>query len=88
MLPPRRLLPLRAVLRTLPTWDNAPALGSLILGAPGVGKTILESLILLCHLIRGLPGCVLDPLGTLSDAFLFRLLWFLLEYPPGDDEFF
>jgi hypothetical protein len=87
MLPPRRLLPLRAVLRTLPTGDSA-ALGTLILGAPGAGKTILLSLILLCHLIRGLPGLVLDPLGTLSDAFLFRLACFLSEYPPGDDEFF
>jgi hypothetical protein len=88
MLPPRRLLPFRAVLRSLPLWDSAPALGTLILGAPGAGKTILLSLMLLCYLIRGLPGVVLDPLGTLSDAFLFRLLCFLSEYPPGDDEFF
>jgi hypothetical protein len=87
MPPPRRLLALRTVLHSLPVWDSAPALGTLILGAPGAGKTILLSLLLLGHLIRGLPGVVLDPLGTLSDAFLFRLLWFLSEYPPGDDEF-
>jgi hypothetical protein len=87
MLPPRRLLPLRAFLRSLPLWNSAPALGQLILGAPGVGKTILLSLILLAHMLRGLPGCVLDPLGTLSEAFLFRLLCFLSEYPPGDDAF-
>jgi hypothetical protein len=87
-LPPRRLLPLRAVLMSLPLWDSAPALGTLIVGAPGTGKTILESLMLLCHLIRGLPGVVLDPLGTLSDAFLFRLLWFVSEYPKGEDKVF
>src|SRR5688572_25004963 len=86
MLLPRRLLPLVATLRTLPLTDRNRVLGTLILGAPGAGKTILESLFLLVDLLRGLPGCVLDPLGTLSEAFLFRLGCFLSEFPPGDDE--
>jgi hypothetical protein len=85
MLPPR-LLPFFATLSTLPVTDSARVLGTLILGAPGAGKTIFESLCLLVDLLRGLPGCVLDPLGTLSEAFLFRLLWFLSEFPTGDDE--
>ena len=86
MLPPRRLLPLVATLRTLPLADRHRVLGQLILGAPGSGKTVLLSFLLLFDLLRGLPGCVLDPLGTLSDAFLFRLAWFLSEFPQGDDE--
>src|SRR5918999_2748314 len=86
MLPPRRLLPFFATLAALPLTDSGRALGTLLLGAPGAGKTVLESLFLLCDLLRGLPGCVLDPLGTLSDALLFRLAWFLSEFPPGDDE--
>jgi hypothetical protein len=85
-LPPRRLLPLFATLSTLPLADNSRVLGQLILGAPGAGKTVLLSLCLLVDLLRGLPGCVLDPLGTLSEAFLFRLAWFLSEFPQGDDE--
>jgi hypothetical protein len=72
-LPPRRVLPLFATLSTLPLNDSSRVLGHLILGAPGVGKTILLSLLLLVDLLRGLPGIVLDPLGTLSEAFLFRL---------------
>jgi hypothetical protein len=83
---PARLLPLMIALRTLPLADRHRVLGTLILGAPGAGKTILESLFLLFDLLRGVPGCVLDPLGTLSEAFLFRLLWFLSEFPAGDDE--
>jgi hypothetical protein len=85
MLPPR-LLPLFATLSTLPLTDSGRALGTLILGAPGAGKTIFESLCLLVDLLRGLPGCVLDPLGTLSEALLFRLGCFLSEFPTGDDE--
>src|SRR5918999_1834276 len=86
MQPPRRLLPLFATLSTLPLSDSSRALGTLILGAPGAGKTIFESLCLLVDLLRGLPGVVLDPLGTLSEAFLFRLACFLSEFPPGEDE--
>jgi hypothetical protein len=86
MLLPRRLLPLFATLSTLPITDRARVLGTLLLGAPGVGKTVLESLCLLVDLLRGLPGVVLDPLGTLSEAFLYRLLWFLSEFPEGGDE--
>jgi transposase len=88
MLLPERLLPLVATLRTLPLADRSRVLGQLILGAPGAGKTILLSLILLVDLLRWprLPGVVLDPLGTLSEAFLFRLAWFLSEFPQGDDE--
>jgi hypothetical protein len=85
-LPLRRLLPLFATLSTLPLSDSSRVLGTLILGAPGSGKTLLESLCLLVDLLRGLPGVVLDPLGTLSEAFLFRLLCVLSELPPGDDE--
>jgi hypothetical protein len=80
------VLPLLSTLSTLPLRDSTRVLGTLILGAPGAGKTILESLLLLCDLLRGLPGVVLDPLGTLSKAFLFRLLWFLSEFPKGEDE--
>src|SRR5918996_1412768 len=87
-LPLRRLLPLFATLSTLPLADSSRVLGTLILGAPGAGKTILLSLCLLVDLLRGLPGVVLDPLGTLSDAFLFRLACFLSEFPEGDDEFY
>jgi hypothetical protein len=83
---PRRVLPFLATRSALPLRESTRALGLLILGAPGAGKTILESLLLLFDLLRGLPGVVLDPLGTLSDAFLFRLLWFLSEFPAGDDE--
>src|SRR5918999_5867377 len=85
-LPPRRLLALFATLSTLPLADSSRVLGTLILGAPGAGKTVLESLCLLVDLLRGLPGVVLDPLGTLSDAFLFRLACFLSEFSPGEDE--
>src|SRR5918992_2496769 len=85
-LPLRRLLPLFATLSTLPLADSSRVLGTLCLGAPGAGKTVLESLCLLVDLLRGLPGVALDPLGTLSEAFLFRLAWFLSEFPPGDDE--
>jgi hypothetical protein len=84
--PPRRVLPLFATLSTLPLNDSSRVLGQLCLGAPGVGKTILLSLLLLVDLLRGLPGCVLDPLGTLSEAFLFRLACFLSEFPAVDDE--
>jgi hypothetical protein len=86
MLPPERLLPLVATLSTLPLADRSRVLGTLILGAPGAGKTILLSLILLVDLLRGLPGVVLDPLGTLSEAFLFRLACFLSEFPAVDDD--
>jgi hypothetical protein len=80
-LPPRRVLPLFATLSTLPLTDSARVLGTLCLGAPGVGKTILLSLLLLVDLLRGLPGIVLDPLGTLSEAFLFRLACFSVGIP-------
>jgi hypothetical protein len=86
MLTAREALLLSA-LRALLGWDSARALGTLIVGAPGTGKTILESLLLLFDVLRGRPGCVLDPLGTLSEAFFFRLLWFLSEFPLGDDAF-
>src|SRR5919106_6747118 len=85
-LPLRRLLPLFATLSTLPLADSSRVLGTLLLGAPGVGKTVLLSLMLLVDLLRGLPSVVLDPLGTLSDAFLFRLAWFLSEFATGEDE--
>jgi hypothetical protein len=83
---PARVLPLLTTLRSLPLADRYRVLGTLLVGAPGTGKTIFESLLLLFDLLRGLPGVVLDPLGTLSEAFLFRLLWFLSEFPQGDDE--
>jgi hypothetical protein len=86
MLPATQALLLLSTLSALPLKDSARALGLLILGAPGAGKTILESLLLLFDLLRGWPGCVLDPLGTLSEAFLFRLLCFLSEFPSGEDE--
>jgi hypothetical protein len=85
MRPVTQTFPLLSTLSDLPLKDNARALGLLILGAPGAGKTILESLLLLFDLLRGRPGCVLDPLGTLSEAFLFRLLFFS-EFPSGEDE--
>jgi hypothetical protein len=84
-LPATQVLPLLSALSALPLRDNARGLGTLILGAPGAGKTILESLLVLCDLLRGLPGCVLDPLGTLSEAVLFRLLCFLSEFLKGED---
>jgi hypothetical protein len=85
MLPARQAL-LLSTLSALPLWESARGLGTLIVGAPGAGKTILESLLVLFDLLRGRPGCALDPLGTLSEAFLFRLLWFLSEFPSGEDE--
>jgi hypothetical protein len=83
MRPVTQTFPLLSTLSDLPLKDNARALGLLILGAPGAGKTILESLLLLFDLLRGRPGCVLDPLGTLSEAFLFRLLFFFRNSRQG-----
>jgi hypothetical protein len=86
MLPAIQEHPILAFLRQLPIRDQARALGVLLVGAPGAGKTILESLLLLRDVLLGYPGVVLDPLGTLSEAFVFRLFPLLSAFPTGEDD--
>jgi hypothetical protein len=86
MLPAVQEHPILAFLRQLPIRDKARALGTLLVGTPGAGKTILESLLVLFDLLLGRPGCALDPLGTLSEAFVYRLCSLLWAFPTGEDD--
>jgi hypothetical protein len=64
--------------------DSGLSLATLILGAPGTGKTTLESLLALQWLLKGYGQVILDPTGTLSAALIFRLLRFLAPFPPEE----
>jgi hypothetical protein len=61
--------------------DNALSMGLLNIGMRGSGKTTLLSLLALLLLRKGKPQVIIDPLGTLTDSFLFLLLRSLQRVP-------